>query len=165
MTDSRYINCKANQHRIILEDGLLLSKCFGETGSVKNYQIFIPKQQVKEVLRNLHGKIKKQPGLAKTLIAYKEKYYFPKKAQLSGSGSWHVSNASENPEKTVVSPRPLQNHSELITAPEDAMQIDLVRELPPSRGYENIVTAIDVFPALYLRTRHQIRKPRQLLKV
>ena len=40
---------------------------------------------------------------------------------------------------------PLQNPSEHITAPEDAMQIDLVPELPPSGGYENIVTAMDVF--------------------
>ena len=40
---------------------------------------------------------------------------------------------------------PLQNFSEHITAPEDAMQIDLVPELSPSGGYENIVTAMDVF--------------------
>ena len=33
---------------------------------------------------------------------------------------------------------PLQNPNEHITAPEDAMQIDLVPELPPSGGYENI---------------------------
>ena len=40
---------------------------------------------------------------------------------------------------------PLQNPNEYITAPEDAMQIDLVPGLPPSGGYENIVTAMDVF--------------------
>ena len=40
---------------------------------------------------------------------------------------------------------PLQNPNEHITAPEDAMQIDLVPELPPSGAYENIVTAMDVF--------------------
>ena len=40
---------------------------------------------------------------------------------------------------------PLQNPNKHITAPEDAMQIDLVLELPPSGGYENIVTAMDVF--------------------
>ena len=39
----------------------------------------------------------------------------------------------------------LQNPNEHITAPEDAMQIDLVPELPPSGGYESIVTAMDVF--------------------
>ena len=40
---------------------------------------------------------------------------------------------------------PLQNPNEYMTSPEDAMQIDLVPGLPPSGGYENIVTAIDVF--------------------
>ena len=40
---------------------------------------------------------------------------------------------------------PLQYPNEHITAPEDAMQIELVPGLPPSGGYENIVTAMDVF--------------------
>ena len=40
---------------------------------------------------------------------------------------------------------PLQNPIEHINAPEDVMPIDLVPGLPPSRGYENIVTARDVF--------------------
>ena len=34
---------------------------------------------------------------------------------------------------------------EHITTPEDAMKIDLVPGLPPSGGYENIVTAMDIF--------------------
>ena len=40
---------------------------------------------------------------------------------------------------------PLQNPNEYITAPDDAMQIGLVPGLPPFGGYENIVTAMDVF--------------------
>ena len=40
---------------------------------------------------------------------------------------------------------PQQNPNEHITAPEDAMQTDLVLERPPPGGYENIVTAMDVF--------------------
>ena len=39
---------------------------------------------------------------------------------------------------------PLQNPNEHITAPEDAMQTNLVPELPPSGGYENLVKAMDV---------------------
>ena len=46
---------------------------------------------------------------------------------------------------TQLSRPPLQNPNEYITAPEDAMQIDLVPGLPPSGDYENIATAIDVF--------------------
>ena len=56
---------------------------------------------------------------------------------------------------------PLQNSNEHITAPEDAMQIDLVPELLPSGGYENIVTAMD---EVHLHTRHQINTLKQLLK-
>ena len=40
---------------------------------------------------------------------------------------------------------PQQNPNECITASEDAMQFDLVPGLPPSGGYENLVTAIDIF--------------------
>ena len=40
----------------------------------------------------------------------------------------------------------LQNPSENITAPEDTMQTDFAPELTPSGGYENIVTAMNVFP-------------------
>ena len=73
MTDSRYKNYKANEDRIILKDGLLYRKYFGETGSVKHYQILIPKQLVKEVLRSLHGEFGKHPGICKTIIACREK--------------------------------------------------------------------------------------------
>ena len=40
---------------------------------------------------------------------------------------------------------PLQNANDYTTAPEDAMQIDLVPGLLPSGGFEDIVTAMDVF--------------------
>ena len=40
---------------------------------------------------------------------------------------------------------PLQHPNEHNTAPEDAMQIDFVPELPPSGGYEIFVRAMNVF--------------------
>ena len=144
--DRRYKHYKANEDRIILKDGLLSRKYYGETGSVKYYQILIQKQLVNEVLRNLHGKFGKHPGITKTIIAYRENYYYPNMAQLISE--WILSceqclrESRINPQLTRP---PLQNPNEHITAPEDAMQIDLVPALPPSGGYENIVTAIDVF--------------------
>ena len=146
MTDSRYKHYKTNEDRIILKDGLLYRKYFGETGSVKYYKILIPKQVVKEVLRSLHGEFGKHPGIFKTITACREKYYFPKMAQLIRE--WVVS-CEQCIRKSRIDPSltlpPLQNPNEHITAPEDAIQIDLVPELPPSGGYENIVTAMDVF--------------------
>ena len=73
MTDSRYKNYKANEDSIILKDGLLFRKNFGETGSVKYYHFLIPKQLVEEVLHSLHGEFGKHPGIFKTIIAYREK--------------------------------------------------------------------------------------------
>ena len=121
-------------------------KYFGETGSVKYYQILIPKQLVKEVLRSLHGEVGRHPGISKTIIACREKYYFPKMAQLIRE--WVTSCEQcireSRIDRSLTRP-PLQNPNEHITAPEGAMQIDLVPELPPSGGYTNIVTAMDVF--------------------
>ena len=145
ITDSRYKNYKAKEDRIMLKDGLLFRKYFGETSSVKYYQFLIPKQLVK-VLRSLHGEFGKHPGIFKTIIAYREKYYFPKMAQLIRE--WLMSCEQCIRESRIdrsLTPPPLQNPNEHITAPEDAMEIDLVLELPPSGGYENIVTAMDVF--------------------
>ena len=70
VTDSRYKNYKANEDSIIRKVALLFRKCFGETGSVKYYQILIPKQLNNEVLRNLHGEFGRHPGISKTIIAY-----------------------------------------------------------------------------------------------
>ena len=146
VTDSRYKNYKANEDRILLKDGLLYRNYFGETGSVKYYQILIPKQLVNEVLRNLHGEFGRHTGISKTINAYREKYYFSKMAQLIRE--WVMSCEQcireSRIDRSLTSP-PLQNPNEHITAPEDAMQIDLVPELPPSGGYTNIVTAMDVF--------------------
>ena len=146
MTDSRYKNYKANEDRIILKDGLLFRKYFGETGIVKHCQIFIPKQLVEEVLRSLHGEFGKRPGFFETIKSYREKHYFPKMAQLIRD--WVMSCeqciTESRIDRSFTRPS-LQNPNEHITAPEDAMQIDLVPELPPSGGYEITVTAVYVF--------------------
>ena len=60
--------------------------------------------------------------------------------------------------------RHLQNLNEHSTVSEDAMQFDLVPELLPSGGYENIVAARNVFPPIHLPTQHLTRTPKELLK-
>ena len=152
MTYSRYKNYKANEDRIILKDGLLFRKYFGETGGVKYYQILIPTQLINEVLSSLQGEFGKQhAGISKTIIAHLEKCYFPKMAQLIRE--WVMSCEQCMRESWIdrsFTHLPLHNPNEHLTAPEDAMQIDLVPELPPSGGYENIVTAMDVLSRFFL---------------
>ena len=81
-TDKGYQHCKANEDRIILEDGLLFWKYYGETGNIKYYQILIPKQLVNKVLRSLQGEFGKDPGITKTIIPYRQRYYYPNMAKL-----------------------------------------------------------------------------------
>ena len=130
----------------MLKDGLLLRKYYGDTGNVKYYQILIPKQLVNKILRSPHGDFGKHPGIGKMIIAYREKYYYPKMAQLIREWVMSCEKCIRalriNPQLTRP---PLQNPNEHISAPEDAIQIDLVPGLPPSARYENIVTAMDVF--------------------
>ena len=95
-TDSRFKHYKANEDRIILKDGLLLRKYYGETGSVKYYQILIPKQIINEVLRSLHGEFGKHPGITKTIIAYRGKYYYTKMPQLTREWVMSCENVFEN---------------------------------------------------------------------
>ena len=95
-------------------------------------------------------------------MAYSEKYYFHEKAQLIRE--WVMSCEQcireSRIEHSFTHP-PLQNPNEHITGPEDAMQFDLVPELPPSAGYENIVTAMDVFSCYFFayQTTNQDAKP------
>ena len=111
--DRRFKHYKANEDRIILKDGLLFRKYYGETGNVKYYQILIPKQLVNEVLRNLHGEFGKHPGFTKTIIAYRERYYYPNMAQLIKE--W-VMSCKQCIKESRVNPRltrpPLQNPNE-----------------------------------------------------
>ena len=102
MTVSRYKHYKANEDHLISKDSPLVRKYFVETGAVKNYQSFIPKQLFEEVLRSLHAEFGKHPGIAKTISAYRVKIDFQKRRNYSGSRSCHVSNALENHELTVA---------------------------------------------------------------
>ena len=134
-TDTRIKHYKANEDRIILKDGLLFQKHYGETGNIKYLRILVPKQIVDEVLRSLHGEFGKQPGITKRINAYRQKYYFPNMAQLIRQWVMSCEQCIRETRVDDKLTRPaLQNLSEHISAPEDAMQIDMVPELPPSGG-------------------------------
>ena len=135
-----------HENRFILKNGLLFRKNYGETGNIKHYQILIPRQVVDEVFRSLHEEISKHPGITKTIIARSQKYYYPNMAKLIRQRVMSCGQCMRESRVDDRLTRPaMQNPSEHITAPEDAMQIDLLAELSPSGGYENIVTAMDKF--------------------
>ena len=164
--DQRYKHYKANEDGVILGNGRLFRKNFGETGSVKYYQILIPKQLINEVLWSWQGEFGKHPGITKAITAYREKYCLPKMAPLTRE--WVISCEQcfreSRTDRSYTRP-PLQNLNEHITAPGDAMQNDLVAELPPSGSYENFVTAMDVFSRYSLCHATSNQDAKKLLKM
>ena len=134
-TDKRFRHYKANEYRIILKDGLFFRKHYRETGNIKLYQKLIPKQLIDEKLRSQHGEIGKHTGITKMITACGQKYYYPNQAKLIKQ--WMTSCEQcirESRADDRLTQPALQNPSEYITAPEVAMQIDLVQELPRSGG-------------------------------
>ena len=101
---------------------------------------------VSEVFRSLHVDFTKYAGNTKIIIASGERCYYPNMAQLIRD--WFISCNQSNIESWInlnLNRFSLQNPIERNTTPEDAMQNDLVPELPPFGGFENIVTAMNVF--------------------
>ena len=106
----------------------------------------MPGQLLKVLLQSLHGTAGKHPGISKMMQEIRQKYYFL-------SIETYVRNWVRDCEiciqdkrinNTRITPE-IINIPEWDLGPEDLMQIDVLPESPPSGGYENIITAIDVF--------------------
>ena len=144
--DARYRHYANNLDRIVLKDEILTRQYFDETGNVKYHQILLSQHLLQELLKSLHGTAHKHPGISKMLQEIRQRYYYPSMAK-------HVKKWVEGCEQcardkrvpnATITPE-LLNLSEWDLGPEDAMQIDLLPNLPPSGGFENVLTAIDVF--------------------
>ena len=145
-TNRRFKYFKANEDLFNLKEGLLFRKYYKENSSVKYCQNLITKQLVNEELLKIHEESEKQPGITKTKIWYREKHHYQKMTQLFRK--WVMSceqclRESQNVRRFTRPP--MQNPNVSITAPQDAMQFDLMPGLPPSGVYENIVTTVDMF--------------------
>ena len=144
--NARYRHYANNLERIVLRDEILTRQNFDETRNVKYHQILLPQHLLQELLQSLHGTAHKHPGISKMLQETRQRYYYPSMAKhvkkwVEGceecARDKRVPNATSTPEKL--------NLPEWDFGPKDAMQIDLLPNLPPSGGYENVLTAIDVF--------------------
>ena len=142
----RYRHYASNLERIVAKEEILTRQYFDETGNVKYHQIQLPQHLLHELLQSLHETAHKHPGISKMLQEIRQRYYYPDMAKyvkkwVEGckqcARDKRVPNATFTPE--------LLNLPEWDLGPEDAMQIDLLPNLPPSGGYENVLTAIDVF--------------------
>ena len=132
--------------RIFIKDDFLYRQYYNDIGEVSHLQVLLPGQLLKVLSQSLHGTAGKHPGISKMIQEIRQKYYFPSIAA-------YVKNWVRDCEICIHDKRINNTRitAELIhipewdLGPEDLMQINLSPELPPSGGYENIITAIDVF--------------------
>ena len=146
INDARYMQYSRNKKRIIIKDDILCRQYYNDLNEVSHLQVLLPGQLLKVLLQSLHGTAGKHPGISKMMQEIRQKYYFP-------SIATYVRNWVRDCEICIQDKR--INNSRINTelfhipewdlGPEDLMQINLLPEIPPSGGYENIITAIDVF--------------------
>ena len=144
--DARYRHYANNLERIVLKDEIQTRQYFDEIGNVKYHQILLPQHLLQELLQSLHGTAHKHPGISKMLQEIRQTYYYPSMAKYVKKwveGCDQCARDKRVPNATITPE--LLNLPEWDLGPEDAMQIDLLPNLPPSGGYENVLTAIDVF--------------------
>ena len=132
--------------RIIIKDDILCRQYYNDPGEVSHLQVLLPGQLLKVLLQSLDGTAGKHPGISKMMQEIRQKYYFPTFATYVRN--WvrdcEICIQDKRNNNTRITPE-LMHIPEWDLGPEDLMQIGLSLELPPSGGYENIITAIDTF--------------------
>ena len=144
--DIRYKHYLNNLDRIVLKDEIVTRQYYDETGQIKYHQILLPKHLLKELLQAIHGTAHRHPGISKMLQEIRQKYYYPgiaKYVKKWVEGCETCARDKRVPNNTIKPE--LLNLPEWDLGPEDAMQIDLLPNLPTSGGYQTVMTAIDVF--------------------
>ena len=144
--DIRYKYYLNNIDRIVLKDEIVTRQYYDETRQVKYHQILLPKHLFKELLQAIHGTAHRHPGISKVLQEIHQKYYYPgiaKYVKKRVEGCEICAKDKKVPNK-VITPE-LLSLPVWDLGPEDAMQIDLLPNLPTSGGYQTMMTAIDVF--------------------
>ena len=144
--DARYMHYSRNKKRIIIKDDILYRQYYNDIGEVSHLQVLLPGQLLKVLLQSLHGTAGKHPGFSKMMQEIRQKYYFPYIATYVRT--WvrdcEICIQDKRINNTRITPE-IIHIPEWDLGPEDLLQFDLLPELPRSGGYENIITAIDVF--------------------
>ena len=146
LNDALYVHYSRNRKRTIIKHDILYRQYYNDIGEVSHFQVILTGQLLKVLLQSLHGTAGKHPGISKMMQEIRQKYYFPSIATYVRN--WvrdcEICNQDKRINNTRITPE-IIHIPEWDPGPEDLMQIDLLPELPPSGGYENIITAIEVF--------------------
>ena len=143
-TNRKDSHCYRKKHRIIIKNNILYRQYYNDVGHISHLQVIPPVQTENALLNSLHGEAGKLPGICES-ARNQIKRYFPSIAN-------HVKKWVKEGQDCVQAERidnsqiasKLKSIPEWASHPEVIMQKDLLPELPPSGGFENIITTIDV---------------------
>ena len=76
-TDPKAKRLLVHENRLIVKDGILMRKYYGECGQVTHHQILIPEHLITELWKAIHGQMGKHPGITKMIQECRSKYYYP----------------------------------------------------------------------------------------
>ena len=145
-TEPRGRNLLRHGERIIVKDGVLMRKYYGEDDTITHHQILLPKHIVPELLSTPHGKTNKHPVITKMIQESRTKYYYPGLARKIRA--WVINCpdciANKRIDTRQIRPKMLSN-TEFTFGPEDCLEVDILPNLPSSNGYRHIITVMDVF--------------------
>ena len=145
-TDPKAKRLLVHENRLIVKDGVLMRKYYGECGQVTHNQILIPEHLITELLKAIHGQLGKHPGITKMIQECRSKYYYPGLAKRIRQWVMQCEDCIKYKRISNSQIRPkMINNTEHVLGPEDILEIDILPNLPNSAGYQNIVTMIDVF--------------------
>ena len=146
LNDARYMHYSRNKKRIFVKDDILYRQYYNDLGDVSHLQVLLPGQLLKMLLQSLHGTAGKHPGISKKMQEIRQKFYISSIATYVWN--WvrycqiYIQDKCIN--TTRITPE-FYHIPAWDLVKQDLLQIDLLPELPPSGGYEIILTAIDVF--------------------
>ena len=133
--DARYRHYARNIERIVVKEGILTRQYFDETGNVMYHQILLPQHLLQGLLQSFHGTAHKHPDISKMLQEIRQRYYYPnmaKNVKKWVEGCEQCARDKRVPSATITPE--LLNLPKWDLGPEDAMQIDLLPNLPPSEA-------------------------------
>ena len=144
--DYRYKHYLQNIMRIEIKQDVITRRYYNDIGMITHYQILLPKQLLDEFLHALHGHNANHPGITKMIQEARQKYYYPCIAKYIRNWVTKCQMCIQNKRiNNDLLKTELLNCPEWVLGPEDILQMDIFPNLPPSGGYDNIITAIDVF--------------------
>ena len=140
INDALYMHFSGNKKLIIGKNDIFCAEYCKDLGEVSHLKILRKSPQ------RLYGTAGKHPGIPKMMRQFLRKYYFPSIATYVRNWVLKCAIRLQDKRKNNTQFTPEIIHiPEWDHGPKDLMRSDLLQELPPSGGYENIITAIDVF--------------------